>query len=366
MSPAEILALATRHRREGHAFEAQATPESLTAALQCYERAITTLRALPLADPQVRHELALATMNRANAFQRQHTEASLAAAVRCYDEAIAFFRTLPLDANPDARNSLGAAWMNRGHAFFVRGDATSLVEAVRSQREAVALLRTLPLEAHRSHRINLAAALMNEANTLILLDDAATAATLARESVDAARPGESEDPVLADIGLKARRALCGAIGRLLARAGETPERLDALADEASDVVDDGLALARHWETHGAPHLRAVGTRLYRFGAELYRVHLPDFLAEFLLEHIDPQRATGAITDAAELHAIAAHAIATARQDLEARRTVFLETPETARLIDRLRDLREADARLAELRRTHLPTTANTVPRAETT
>jgi tetratricopeptide (TPR) repeat protein len=358
MSPDEIFALATHARREGHAFEAQGTPDALAEALRCYERAIGALRSLPIADPRARHGLALALMNRGNALQRQRTEASLAAAVQCYDEAIAFFRTLPLAANPDLRNSLGAAWMNRGHALLVQPDAPALAEAVRSQREAVAILRTVPLDAHPSHRVNLAGSLMNEANALLLVDDPATAADRARDAIGVAQPGESADALLADLGLKARRALCEAIGRLLARPGESAERVDALADEASDVVDAGLALTRHWETRGMPHLRPVAVRLYRFGAELHRLHLPDFLAEFLLEHIDPEHAAGAVADDGELYAIAFDALNAARQDLETRRTVFLQTPDTARLLERWQTLREAETRLAALRERHLPKTAN--------
>lgn len=354
MSPDEIFALATHARREGHAFEAQGTPEALADALRCYERAIGALRSLPVADPRARHGLALALMNRGNALQRQRNEASLAAAVQCYDEAIAFFRTLPLAANPDLRNSLGAAWMNRGHALLVQADASALVEAVRSQREAVAILRTVPLEAHPSHRVNLTGALMNEANALLVTDDPFTAADRARDAIAVAQPGESVDALLADLALKARRALCEAIGRLLARPGEGAEKIDALADEASDVVDAGLALARHWETRGSPHLRPIAVRLYRFGAELYRLHLPDFLAEFLLEHIDPEHAAGAVAGDEELYAIAFAALNAARQDLETRRTVFVQTPETARLLERWQTLREAETRLTALRDRHLP------------
>jgi hypothetical protein len=41
--------------------------------------------------------------------------------------------------------------------------------------------------------------------------------------------------------------------------------------------------------------------------------------------------------------------------------VFVASPETARLLERLRDLREADARLTELRRRHLPAVSKSAP-----
>lgn len=353
MTPAETLALATQHLREGQAFESRATADSLAAALRCYEQSLSLLRTLPIAHAEVRHQLAIVSMNRANALQRLNSPTALANSVQAYDEAIAFFRTLPLDENPELRNSLGAAWMNRGHALYLQSDPARVAESVRSHAEAVTTLRTLPLDSNRSFRLNLAAAWMNQANALLALDDDQPAADAAREALSIAAPGETQDPLLADIGLKARRARCEAIGRLLFRAARRGQPTDPLADEASDLVDDGLALARRWESRGEARFRPVATRLFRFGAQLYRMHLPDFLAEFLLEHIDPDRSAGAMSDAGEFYDMAAESLAIARQDLESRRTIFLDTPETQQLLERLRDIRAAEARLAELRARHL-------------
>lgn len=353
MSPADISSFASQLLSDGQALEARGTPESLAAAVRCYEQAITTLRALPLANLDVRHRLALAAMNRGNALQRQNNPPALAAAITAYDEAIAFFRTLPLDAHPDTRNSLGAAWMNRGHALFTRGDPASLVEAVRSQGEAIAMLRTLPLEAAPPYRLNLAAALLNLSNALLALDEDQAADEAARESVTMTALAERTDPAFADVGLKARRARCEAIGRLLVRSTRHGEPTESLADEASDLVDDGLALARQWESRGLTHFRFIATRLFRFGAQLYRIHLPDFLAEFLLEHIDPDRSSGAMSGTEEFYLAAADSLSQARLDLETRQQIFLDTPETAELLERLHSLRTAEARLAQLRARYL-------------
>lgn len=358
MTPAETLALAAQHLREGQSLEARPTADSLAAALRCYEQALTLLRTLPLAQPEVRHHLAITSMNRGNALQRLNSPTALANSVQAYDEAIAFFRTLPLDQHPELRNSLGAAWMNRGHALYLQADPARVAEAVRSQAEAVTTLRTLPLDSDRSFRLNLAAAWMNQANALLALDDDQPAADAAREALIIAAPGESQDPLLADIALKARRARCEAIGRLLFRAARRGESTDSLADEASDLVDEGLALARRWEARGETRFRPISTRLFRFGAQLYRMHLPDFLAEFLLEHIDPDRSAGAMSNTSEFYEMAAEALTIARQDLENRRTVFLDTPETMQLLERLRDLRAAQARLTELRSRHCSTASS--------
>jgi len=356
MSPAEVFAQVAQLMREGQALESKSTPESLAGALRLYEQAIALLRTLPMAQADVRHQLALAAMNRGNALQRQNTPETLDRAIQAYDEAIAFFRTLPLNELPDARNSLGAAWMNRGHAFQLKNDPSALVEAVRSQQEAISLLRTLPLDGHLSFRVNLAAAWMNQANALLGIDEDDRAADAAREALSIATPLEQQQPAFADIGLKARRARCEAIGRLLYRSSRRGESTDALADEASDLVDDGLALARRWEAAGLPHFRATATRLYAFGAQLYRLHLPDFLAEFLLEHLDPDQSPGAMSGSPDLYFIASDTLTQAKLDLESRHQIFLDTPETGRLLERLHTLREAETRLNVLRARFLPQT----------
>ncbi len=349
----EILDQAAAALSRGQVLESQATPTGLAAALRCYDEAVALLRRLPSSEP-ARRELARAVMNRGNALQRQPSPALLPEAVRAYDEAIALFRSLPIDANPEDRNSLGAAWMNRGHALYTQATTASLTESARSQLEAIATLKPLPLEAARAHRLNLSAAWLNLANALLGLADPVRALPASAEAMALAAPGEDSDPALADIGLKARRARCDALSRSLVAALNSSQPTEALADEASDVVDDGLALARLWESRGLPIFRPIAARLFRFGAQLYAAYMPDFLAEYLLEHLDPTRSTGAMPMVADSLQAATDALARVRVDLEDRRTIFLDSPETARLLQRLRDVREADARLAELRREYLP------------
>ncbi|HWA88240.1 MAG TPA: hypothetical protein VG710_18580 [Opitutus sp.] len=353
MSLDELLARVDALIVAGQALEARGTTADVSASIRHYDEAAAQLRQSSLSSHELaRQQLARAWMNRANALQRLNPPATLPDSVRAYDEAIAVFRTLPLPDHPGYQNNLAAAWMNRGHALHLLGDPSSLAAAVESQRTALDLLRTLPLAADRSHRINLAAASLNLATSLLALGDLAGAHVAAREAMDAAAPAEAEDPAVADIALKARRACCDAIGRLLVQAAAQSEPTDPLADEASDIVDDGLALARRWESRGMPLFRPTAARLFRFGAQLYAAHLPDFLAEFILEHLDPARSTGAMPDAEDSLLAAAQALAEARTDLESHRTVFLDSPETTRLLDRLRDIRAAEARLAELRRAH--------------
>jgi hypothetical protein len=349
-----LLESAALWLRRGQASEARATPAALDEAARCYNEAIAQLTTLlqsapPPALPEFSHRLALAWMNRGNALQKQSHAEHLDEAVRSYDQAIGLLGTAS-EANDFAgRNSLGAAWMNRGQALHRQGTAPALEQALRSQREAIAVLRTLPLVQDISFRINLAGALMNEAN--VLLGDGLgrhdQARTSAKASLALVLTQEALHPAAAGLALQARRALCDAIGQLLV-ANTTSLTLSELADEAGDVVDDGLALARLWEQKGRHDLRPLAERLFYFGVQLYRLHQPQFLAEFVLESLDPERSPGALPGTPALYRTAEEAVAGARDALRGVQRLTTEDPLSARLLKTWQELQAASTRLAEL------------------
>lgn len=353
MSVDQILAQAGACIRAGQTLEIQGTLEGFTEAVKRYDEARALVGALPLESERVRLALAIASMNRGNALQKQHTPPALDAAVLAYDEAIAVLRSLPIDRNATDRNTLGAAWMNRGHAQLARGEPASVTESLQSFREAIGILRTLPLHDSLSFRVNLAAALMNESNALMKMQDPVAAIASSLSAIAVTAEAEKLEPILADIGLKARRAACEALGYRLYLASQQGQPTKEIGDQAIDLVDEGLALARHWESKGDQQFRYIAVRLFHFGAQLYAAQLPDFLAEFILEHIDPESSAGAMADTEDFYLIASEIIARARKDLESRRAAFLDTPETARLLQRFRSLRDASTRLDELRAQHL-------------
>lgn len=354
MTLPELLERAEKTLRSGQALENQ-SPPNLAAALACYDDLIALLRSSPSVESVV-HALALTLMNRGNALQKVGSAEACTEAVAAYDEAIALFQHLPVSEHAGLRNSVAAAWMNRGHARLAVGDATSMRDALNSFRQAISLLRELPLDQARSFRVNFAAAQMNESNALVALGEFPLAVTSAQAALAITAIGEKEDPLLADIGLKARRVAVEALNRLRYIASQCGEPTEELGDLASDLVDEGLALSRSWESQGHHQFRYIAGRLFQSGAELYTTHLPDFLAEFLLEHLDPDISPGAMAQSEELYLVAEEAIAGANQDLERRRDLFLDNPATARLIERRRDLKAATVRIAELRRRFLPNT----------
>jgi tetratricopeptide (TPR) repeat protein len=335
----------------GQELEARENPAALTEALRCYDLAIALLRAAPR-DPAAStpHTLATAWMNRGNALHQLGTPTDLTSAIAAYDETIRLLREAPA-AELSARNTLGAAWMNRGLAAHRQGTPASILEAVRSHAEAIAVLSALPLKENPVFRRNLSAALLNQANALLdthkpeLLESALAAARSALELV-----ADSETTALesADLSFKTRRVLCDALGLLLTVHESARLPLEPLTAEASDNVDDALALARHWEVQGVLYFRPVAARLFRFGTQLYRFNQPHFLAEFILENLDPEKSAGALPVDGDFGIIATEAITRSLETLRSQPGIVTASSENDRRLQTWRDLKAAQLRLAAL------------------
>lgn len=348
--PSPAAALLAR----GQALEAAGTPADCAEALRCYDTALALLRSAP-ATPTL--DVAIAWMNRGNLLQ-QLAPPDFPAALAAYDAAIALLRTAPT-ADLAARNSLGAAWMNRGLAAHRLATPESILDAVRAHAEAIAVLGALPLATNPIFPRNLAAALLNQANAL--LDTArpelfAAALAAARSAIELTAPAATTALEFADLTLKARRVLCDTLGQLLTLHESARLPLGPLTAEAGDTVDAGLALARHWEAQGVAHFRPTAVRLFRFGTQLYRFDQPHFLAEFILESLDPAVSPGALPLEPEVLAIATEAITRTLATLRAPSAGFqLDDPAHARRLQTWRDLKAAEARLAALTPTAPPT-----------
>lgn len=290
-------------------------------ALSAYDQAIVASRGDARAH-------GIAWMNRGNALQKIGA-GSLPAAIDAYDRAIALFRTLALESDPAFRNHLGAAWLNRGHTFLVAGQSASAAE---SFAYAVAELEQLPLERDPHFRLNLAGARTNLAHVL-LATETVRARAFAHAALAVLAEVERAHPAFAEMSLRARRAFGMALG---------PQTDRALVAEATDAIDEGLALARHWETQGVDELRPLAERLFRLGAQLYRVHQPQFLAEFVLESLAP----GAFAADAGFRAAADEALALALAELPTPQVLTIDDATTARFVETARSLRAAQRQLS--------------------
>ncbi len=329
-SPAETALL------RGHEHESRG---EFAAALQCYDHAIVLLRAhLPVCT-ESRRLLGLAWMNRGNAEQTRlphpgETPAAVRArAVSAYNEAIAILSELPFEQRPNLRNHLGAAWLNRGHALL---DEPTPHKAARSFRRAVAILRLLPLDDHPAYRLNLAGAWINLSHTCCS-HSPKSAREAARQGLALVEPQADVDLASAEMSLRARRALVIALGELLRAPAADADTIDALATEATDATDSGLALARRWEERSGAHVRPLALRLLRLGAQLYRLHQPHFLAEFLMEHAG----TGPLAGDPAARSAAAEALTLALADAGKPQLLVAGSVDTARLLGTVQSLRAA-------------------------
>lgn len=315
----EVRALAHAQLKQGQTLESQPSADSIGAALACYDQAIGLWQSLPPegTPPVGRRDHAVAWMNRGNILQRIASDDALAEAIFAYEQAIGLMQTLPLDEDPFYRNSLGAAWMNRGHALQRQATPAAIEEAVRSHGQAIFFLQALPLDENRSFRLNLAAAWMNQANAMVILPAPAPlteAAEAARTSLSLMTAGENSEAAFAEMALRARLTLAHVLTQQIPVGAAQAAERGIIITELSDVVDDGMTLLRHWEKQGFRHLRPLGLLQYRIGAHFYLAHQTHFLAEFLLESLDPEQ-PGNLADAPEYHTVASEAITQAMGDL---------------------------------------------------
>lgn len=308
-------------------------------ALSCYDQAVALGRSASGSDHASRRQLGLAWMNRGNALQQLGTAASIVDAVAAYDEAIAVLQTLPLESEPAFRNHLGAAWLNRGHALLLASDAAG----VASFEQAIAQLEKLPLGADPYYRLNLAGAWTNLAHaTLNTAPERARNAALASLSI--LSPVERTHEAFAAMSLRARRALIMALGEQLRAAESSQSLTTALLAEATDAVDDGLAIAREFAERSGPPFRDLVVRLFRLGAQLYGRHQPHFLGEFLLEHL----AAPAFASDVEFRTVAEAALAHAMVEVQRPQLLVVNTANATKTLDTARAIRAAQQQLSAL------------------
>jgi tetratricopeptide (TPR) repeat protein len=281
------------------------TRTALTEAIAFFDRAIAIRRGLPLdRHPMFRYGLAAGWMNRADALTRLGGPDDLDAAVAAYDEALAALDDLPLDGSPLFRRRFAMAWQNRGLAAERRDRPSALDEAAQSFDAAIAALSAPGADAIDDRDVLLAVAWMNRARVHVAADtpEESEYARLAAHTASAlVRNIEHSDELAANVAMQARHVLCRAMARALERRPPGTVPADQLA-EATDAVDEGMALARYWERRGVDRFRPIAFDLFRFGVRLYHAHQPQFLNEFLLENLDPASSSGDFVGSPEVRA----------------------------------------------------------------
>ena len=348
-TPNGRFAAASDALQKGQALEARGDATSIQEAIARYDQAIAAMSENPIRTSEADWQLALGWMNRGNALQKLAGSENLHQSVAAYDHAIGYFEKITPRTPATHANSLGAAWLNRSHALHELGKSHH-DEAMKSCQQAVSILETLPHQTHLVGRLNLAGAKLNLAHLLIDSPDEnrlIRAYTATGDALNLAAEHELERAAFAEIGLKSRRILCEIIGQWLIETHD-PQRQQQLIATASDAVDTGLTLARRWASSDDTAFRSLAVRLFRFGTAFYRRHQPHFLADFVLENIDPEHTSDAYREHPEFHAIARDSLTASLLDLRSQFPVVAQDPSSDRRLQTVHAIQSALNRLSEL------------------
>ncbi len=283
---------------------AEAHPGAASEALACFDEALDVRGGLPLNEsPTLRYGLAACWLNRADALMRLGGGPQVAEAVRSCGEAITELRRLPLADDPRFSRRLAMAHHNRG--MFLMAQGGPLAEVVGEFRESIAVLEHEHAAHIEDRRPLLAVAWMNLAGVQAAegtADSAPFARSAAMRAIELVEELEADDVTAAEVGLNARHALCRTYAGSLASMSGAEDGMPDDVHEATDAVDDGLALVRQWEQRGVARFRRVAADLFRFGARVYLLYQPQFLEEFMNENLDPARSSAGFVEDAELQA----------------------------------------------------------------
>lgn len=287
----EINSHASILMKRGIALVDAGDPAAFAEAEACFHDAAELRRALPFRDvPVYAYNLAACVLNLADLLARDSDPARRASALPAYDEGIALLQHLPFVDDERFPRRLAIALQNRGLAL----QETSVGAGIESLSGAVAVLEHDTAARIADRDALLGAVYLNLANAHAASDtEGATgrARGAALQALGAVAATESSILKAAEAGLKARHVLC----RLLAHRLDTAQRSDAgfieEVHETTDIVDEGLALARNWERTGATCFRAVAHDLFRFGARVYALYQPHFLEEFIADNMDPAQSS---------------------------------------------------------------------------
>lgn len=342
----ETAACAKTWMKRGMALLSADNPAVLPEALHCFDEALLLREKLPFQQSVwYRWLLTACWMNRGDVLTRLATPQTLAEAVRSFDEAILHLGFLPLDDDPQYRGRLVLAWMNRSLALRAQNNAEALLEALVSLDRAEKALFVDKCAPDLSLRASI---LLNRAALLLEIPVPRPLEALrdSRALLEMTRPTETTDKLAAELGLKARHVFCRAVATLL----ETPPVDITQADEwilqATDEVDEALQLTAVWEKRGAPKsLLILRHDLFRFGCRMYLAWQPHFLAEFLLDVVDPEHGSSLHTPAKDVRESALATLSLAAEQIRHRGPLDLGLKGMDRLLEVLDSLNQAAERI---------------------
>lgn len=275
-------------------------------ALALFDRALELRSRLPTEIPVHAFNLAACWLSRADALARIQGLDWTTQALAAYDEALALLRPLPLADDARYSRRLAITYQNRALVLAAQ-NPPAMGEAADALATAAQVLEEAgPFD----DRLQLVAVVwMNLANVRAMEgtpESDVAARDAAERAIAHVTAYEREHIGAAQVGLSARAVICQTIARRLPAIapGETSDDVH----EATDVVEDGLTIVRHWERQGPSPFRGIAADLFRFGARVYIHFQPHFLSEFVRENLDPEESSQDFVESAEIQDVA-HEIA---------------------------------------------------------
>ena len=285
--------------KRGIAFLEEPRREAPIDALHCFDEALELRRRIP-ADysPFQGYLLAACLLNRADALVRFNDAGPLAAALSSYEEGIQVLELLPLAEDARYPRRLAMAHQNRALALHLSGAPEAAATAL---ADALAVLDQEHSAAIPDLEYMRAVAWLNLAN-MRATDPADESRSQARAAAMRALThvgdAEESDVQAAEAALQARHVLCRVCAQTLTESDQQTMTPDV--HEATDAVDEGLALVRSWEQRGVSAFRGFAFDLFRFGARVYALYQPQFLEEFIAENMNPQHSSSGFVESPEM------------------------------------------------------------------
>ncbi len=295
--------------------------------------------------------LSAAWLNRGDALGRLGGSEKLLEAIRCHETAATLLAGFDLRARPGYRTRLALCHLNIGAAkteLTLRHALSEGEAALFHYRRAGEVLRPGAEAGIEESKRMLAVVLANtsRARLLVTPDAFADSEKEAREALIWIEGYDTEDWELLNLDLTARLALCV--------AQRSQDSHAASAPEITDLVEEGLAhLRSHLSLGGRLELfETVAGQLFRCGAETYGEHLPRFLSDFLLDHLDPERGAGGLERSPSCHEAAVETLWRETGRLKHEGFSTLGTDEYERRAELESEWHRCRERLAEIRAAH--------------
>lgn len=323
------------------------SPEHWRAAVASFDRAIALRESDGGQDFPLRWGLAAAWMNRGEALEKLGGEENLREMLGSNARAAELLTEADFDKGPVVRTRLALIWMNQGRALAVLTERFGAGEgeaSLAAYARAADILRPGVEQGAVEPRRMLAVVLANLSRARLTLSPVGTpeGEREALEALSIVIADEESDPWGAELGLVLRVTLCRTLATL---PGEI--RHEEITDLAEEGLGKGGQAWARWQ--GPPSLPVVIGELFRCGALAYQRHQPQFFAEFLLDHLDPERARSPVFLMVPCHEAAEELLRRSIGQFQQSGFAGLGTEGFAKNLDLFEEWQQCRRRLAEIR-----------------